>query len=371
MFPHDPTRSTASGRPPTDVRTTLRTLIGGIACLAIATIAIVPAGVCAEPVDAPRYAPGYLTTELTAEHRPGAVPLSVWYPAHEDGVAEFVGRNPLFPGERVQRDATPAAGEHPLIVLSHGAGGLPEGLAWFGVAMARHGVVVAAPKHPGSSFGDYDFARVLDLADRRADLGAVLDVLLAGELPIGTVRARNITAVGFSMGGHSVLSMAGARAILSRYQAYCDGTAHMDCAWWRQNSLDLGAVSRAQFESAARDPRLTRVVAIDPGIAAAFDNESLTNLALPTLLINLGDAEVIFAGIDGAPLAEHIPDARYLRIPGATHFSFLGICVENAEAMLREEGEAEPLCTDGEGGDRRVIHDSLRQAILAFIRSTD
>lgn len=85
---------------------------------------------------------------VTGTHVPGAV----FYPSHEakaDASAD-IGPYTL----QAQRDAAPADGKFPLIVLSHGHLGSMYGHHDLAAELARHGYIVAAPQHTGDSYDD-------------------------------------------------------------------------------------------------------------------------------------------------------------------------------------------------------------------------
>jgi predicted dienelactone hydrolase len=78
-------------------------------------------------------------------------------------------------------------------------------------------------------------------------------------------------------------------------------------------------------------------------------------------LINLGDTDRLSAadvGPDGNNLAGRLPDATYVEIAPANHFTFLGTCKPRAAELLLEEGD-DPICTDPEGADRAAVHRHL------------
>ncbi|MBP0573983.1 hypothetical protein J8J27_25120, partial [Mycobacterium tuberculosis] len=74
----------------------------------------------------------------------------VTYPAAAGGAESLIGDNRLFVGAAVRRDAPPAPGRHPVVLLSHGSGGNVAGLAWLSTRLAAAGYVVIGPNHPGT-----------------------------------------------------------------------------------------------------------------------------------------------------------------------------------------------------------------------------
>lgn len=84
-------------------------------------------------------APGLRDIAVPAAHHESAIAGVVWYPSNADGADRIVAQNPLFHGVPASRDATSAASAdgHPVVILSHGMGGLNRTVAWpQGSAMA-------------------------------------------------------------------------------------------------------------------------------------------------------------------------------------------------------------------------------------------
>lgn len=77
--------------------------------------------------------------------------IAVWYPTAGTSSPEKVGDNIAFYGTSALRDAAPEAGEHPLLLLSHGYGGNWRNLNWLATEMAAQGYIVAAVDHPGTT----------------------------------------------------------------------------------------------------------------------------------------------------------------------------------------------------------------------------
>ncbi|QOL82534.1 alpha/beta hydrolase [Pseudooceanicola spongiae] len=82
-------------------------------------------------------------------------------------------------------------------------------------------------------------------------------------------------------------------------------------------------------------------------------------------LINLGDADRLGA-VDVRPsgndLTRRLPDAHYVEIAPAHHFTFIAACKPGAADMLDEEGE-DPICSDPAGTDRKATHTHLVEVI--------
>ena len=109
-------------------------------------------------------------------------------------------------------------------------------------------------------------------------MSAILDQL-ESLLP-GGVQAddQRIAAAGFSLGGYSALSLAGAQLNKQAFIDYCareDKKSLNECAWFTHTGFDLNTIDTEGFERSNLDSRFKTVVSIDPGFAAAFSSESL------------------------------------------------------------------------------------------------
>jgi predicted dienelactone hydrolase len=313
---------------------------------------------------------GIMQLRIPAAHRAGPLDTYIWYPADGGGSAIAVGENPLFVGVTALRDAEIAAGTHPLILLSHGSGGNAANLAWLATALAKAGFIVAAVNHPGTTSGDSRPSETLKLWQRPADLSALIDALLQNPDLAPHIDAGRIGVSGFSLGGHSTLSLAGARVDEKAFARYCDENRETisDCAWYRKGKVDLHALDPKIFDRANADPRIKAAAAFDPAIAPAYRRESLEALSMPVLIVNFGGLGQIPMGVDSAEMVKRVPGAVYRTIADAHHFSFLGICRPDGKEFLKAEGEEDPICDDRGGRPREEIHAEIAERAIAFFR---
>src|SRR5512134_3348250 len=155
--------------------------------------------------------------------------VAVWYPAAApEEPHAYTRANNGFLGS-VARDAPPAACPRvPLVLFSHGLGGCALQSIFLTEELARHGYVVAAPDHADAATCgiDRDGLRLRNLrtdqsffdprrwddrseVDRLQDMRAVMR-LVADDPQLGPVADVNrVGAVGHSLGGYTVLGMAG------------------------------------------------------------------------------------------------------------------------------------------------------------------
>ncbi|WP_436534742.1 alpha/beta hydrolase family protein [Actinoplanes sp. HUAS TT8] len=114
------------------------------------------------------------------------LPTTVWYLSGPDGTGM-------------------AAGKHPIVLFSHGLGGLPEQFAPLAGGWAEAGYVVAAPAYPHTN-GHVRHVDAGDIGRQPADAAYVLKEITTGELA-AHLDAGHVAAVGFSAGATTTLGL--------------------------------------------------------------------------------------------------------------------------------------------------------------------
>jgi predicted dienelactone hydrolase len=315
---------------------------------------------------------GFMTIPLDVEHRDKTLDLHIWYPTDAAGKADLIAQNALMYGFHAHPDATPRAGAFPLVVLSHGSGRRMTQMAWLATALTQQGYIVAGVNHHGTTSKDSDPHRTIEIWDRPADHSAILDVFEAGPLRDITADMSNITSAGFSLGGHTALALAGARVQKAAYIEYCDENAGMlDCGWMTKGGVDFNDIDAPRYEASHKDARITATFAIDPALPQAMGAESLGAMALPTLLLNLGDYPQMPVGIDAAPLMEHLPNAKHVAFAGSWHMSGIGECSPLGRLIIGASeyftGEVN-ICGEAKRY-RTIIQEEMVEEILPFMRA--
>jgi predicted dienelactone hydrolase len=198
----------------------------------------------------------------------------------------------------VSVDAPLAPGRFPLVLISHGSGGSPLLYRSLSLLLARNGFIVALPKHPGNSLGDDALANSAQiLRDRPRQLIALLDALLADATVGSAIAAEPVTAMGHSLGGYTVLCVAGGQP------------------WSRAR----------QPIPVAHDSRIGALVLMAPACAPFLAPHALAAVSVPILAFTAEhdaltpDAE-IRAALAGVPDQSRV---TVHTVPNAGHFSFL------------------------------------------------
>lgn len=301
-----------------------------------------------------------------AEH---ALHVTVWYPAAENaGESEQTIGPPaqaLFVAGRAAPHAAfaPALESLPLILLSHGTGGSAAQMGWLGTALARAGFMAAAVDHPGNNaVSGVTPAGFLLWWERATDLSEVLDGLLADPELGPHIDKDRIGAAGFSLGGYTVLELAGARTDIAALYDLCrKEPANTACkvpemkdmptpAQMLESVRGTSGESLARSADSFRDPRIRAVLAIAPALGITLTPESLRKLHLP-VAITVGSADPVAPAATNADLIKAgIRGARETVLPGVAHYTFLDDCTAAGK-------QAVPVyCSDPAGVDRTAVH---------------
>jgi predicted dienelactone hydrolase len=268
----------------------------------------------------------------------------------------------VFEGVEGQQDAPVTDGPLPIILVSHGGiRAAPNHSNWIGSRLAARGFVAAVVRGPTLGARDADLA-VHEIWRRPADLSAALSVLENDPKWAGHL-GEKAGAVGFFLGGTSVLSLVGAQLDAERFMRSCDEGTGVDCAWLAENGIDLHSLDADTLTRSNFDPRVKVAIAVDPELATSFASESLAGITVLVEIINLGRLEAIEPGLRAAELASAIPGAQYHTISGATPFSAFSRCKPQGLAILKEEGESAAICLEPGDRSREAIHAQLAELI--------
>ena len=180
--------------------------------------------VAVSPPDEPGpYQVGRRVIQISDAARGRALTADVWYPV-EQGVTAPLSIYQFIPGIELASltalaDApASAAGPFPMVVYSHGSGGLRYIASWFTEALASHGFVVVAVDHTGNTALDSvtgaSTPRPVNALNRVQDVQYLITAMLgisatAGDPLSGTMDPDRIGVTGHSFGGFTTLGTAG------------------------------------------------------------------------------------------------------------------------------------------------------------------
>ncbi len=316
----------------------------------------------------------------------GRLNVIVWYPAIPGTATSPITVGPPGQSYFTEGAAAPGAplaaspGQLPFVVVSHGTGGTAMDLSWLCAALAAHGYLVASVDHPGNNALEAPTVAGATLWWQRADdLSRVIDGVLATPNFGPRVDPARIGAAGFSLGGLTVLMIAGARADATRLASYCarepgtqvcTGESNPTVPNLRARANALAASDPAYRAAALgnqqshRDTRVKAVFSIAPALGPAILPESLASIDVPVgLVAGFGDP-VLPVADNAIPVALAIPNARLTLLPKPVgHYTFLTDCTPLGATNF-------PLiCTDM-GPSRVAVHRATAELALTFFANT-
>lgn len=291
--------------------------------LLLVLLLILPAG--AAPAYGPFFAPdepgpwavGRLTLTLVdAERGDRALPVDVWYPVD---AADAVGPPTEYALLGLGRpspfalDAPPPsrARRFPLVVFSHGSGGVRFQSFFLTEHLASHGFVVVAPDHLGNTLFDRLGQSSLPFAEaalaRLADASFLVDAMIAKSRDPAdpfhrAIHPFRIAAVGHSFGGFTALALA--------------------AGWTAEGVTGLPA----DFAPVPPDRRVRAIVPLAPA-SSTLSDESLAGIRVPALIV-AGSLDTTTPTVDEAtrPFERIARRAFLAELQGAVHFSFSNSC---------------------------------------------
>jgi predicted dienelactone hydrolase len=252
-------------------------------------------------------------------------------------------------------------------MLSHGTGGTAQSVAWLATALAMRGYIVAAVNHPGNTaLAPYTVQGFTLWWLRAKDLTTALDNILTDDEFGPRIDPQRIGAAGFSLGGYTVIELAGGITSRRLLDEFCVEPANRTSCKPPPEFADLFAKAKAlsetdtafaealRGESASyRDPRIRAGFAIAPAIGPAVTPTSLAAITIPVAIVAGAADSIVPIDANAEYYASRIPHAELTIFPGGIdHYTFLDECTPAGRDVIA------PLCTDRPGVDRGQVHDT-------------
>jgi len=320
---------------------------------------------------------GYQTGEEFSDTRrnwtddgPRPLKWSAWYPSSDiEDCEKAVG---FFDLKDARLSAPIAEGKFPLVVMSHGTGGSAEGMSWLGTALAKKGFIVLGANHHGNtSAEDYLAEGFVCWWERVEDLSELLNHHLSVGPFAKAIDNNRITGVGFSVGGYTVMSMAGAITRLENYFNWRDDTGlpmsgpteFPDVEDHIPELKARSSVFKASWDTHTRnlfDPRIKSLVLLAPAPPVrSFDGASVEQISIPTMIVSAsGDKDA--SKQDGGDFLEALNPAFAHHDLGehVRHYTFISL------PTRKELIERVQIFHDHPSVDRKQVHQEIIDLIL-------
>ena len=277
-----------------------------------------------------------------------------------------------------QATLSDAVSRWPLVLLSHGTGGTAQQMGWLGSRLARRGFVCIAVSHHGNTaIEPYLPEGFLCWWERARDLSAVTDFLDEESRFMNRLDLGNVFASGFSLGGYTVLALAGAITSLTRFEEWLaaeggHATGPREFPNLADHAPELLArsepfqASQCRHSHTYHDCRLRAVTVLAPAPPVrSFLPDSLAGIDIPvSILVGQADTE---APHDRCAvwLVDKNPSFK-LTLLGEEVGHYVFLC-ESTTYGKQTEPE---VCVDRESVDRSSIHDRAAEMTAALFRES-
>jgi len=275
----------------------------------------------------------------------------VWYPIEATQKMRPVPAKNLFTPIIVAKGAPLLGGrgkKFPLILISHGSGGLAERLFWFTDPLVRQGSIVVGVDHPGNNTKDNTPEGVVRVWERAKDISFVLDQISKAPEWKDHIDKNQIGAAGHSAGGTTVLLLAGGRLSPEQFVIpfpNCEGSKDPYFAKYCESvkKIDFKSYPKDVVGGDYSDERIRGVVAFDPGYARSFDKESLKKLKAKNLVFVADKLLAPQGEIFSKDFLTLLPKEEVRVLPGSYHMTFLQPCKAK---LPKGDPEIDELCVD-------------------------
>lgn len=282
-----------------------------------------------------------------------SVTAVIHYPADGEAKLTWLGLSPAM----LARDAPVSAGQHPLILISHGAAGSPTGHLDTAVALAERGFIVAALVHNGDNYQDQSAVGAPNwISDRAHEVVRVTDYLVSAWDRRSSIDATRIGLFGFSAGATTALANIGAAPDFALVPQACQAHPEFVC-----QLLPSGVVLSNPAEQEVYDRRIRATLVAAPGFGMAFTQAELESVIIP-VDVWVGAADVNTpASTNAVAIARYLPAHPSVHVvEGAGHGSFLTPCGIVGVLM------PPMVCADAAGFDRTAFHRSFNREVVSF-----
>ncbi|MEM6754947.1 MAG: alpha/beta hydrolase [Cyanobacteria bacterium P01_C01_bin.38] len=268
-----------------------------------------------------------------------------------------------------------ASVEKPVIIFSHGMGSVRHELRYLASHLASYGFVVAAVEHPGSNEANTNKAiagksRLLkpqEFLERPLDISFVIDELekidkTADNALKGKLATDKVMVVGYSFGGGTALSIAGARLQPQSLRKRCK-KGNLAILSFGQG-LQCVAQELPENSYQLRDKRVKSIVALNPTSSLMFGETGLESIEIPTLVLASSADKTNPALTEQIIGFDKIPSPKWLvGVVGGTHLS-----VKDPSATVSQKGKPLTPLTGGEviGEKAADIRKFVKAIVLAF-----
>jgi len=300
---------------------------------------------------------GVHTEKFIDTKRDRPVLVELWYPTDRIGPIDQP-EDPAWEHPKEIRDAPPASGKFPLIMMSHGHGGDRRDRSWLVEYLVKSGYIVASVEHYGNSWRSYNPLLSLRFWERARDITFALTSVLKDPYFKKQIDPNRIGFVGYSLGGMTGLALGGARA-----QNVKEVVVKLQESL---KEIDSELVQQIDFNDAQGsfgDKRIKALVLLSPA-AFIYPAHSFKSVKVPVALVASEGDEVLPFHEHAWKVIEHLAPARLkLLRDKVSHYVFLNRVSAIGKDVIRQEIQTEII-----QADRLTVHKEVGDFVTAFFK---
>jgi predicted dienelactone hydrolase len=306
---------------------------------------------------------GIATVRFYDECRARPLITEIWYPVDETTPAENVSGLWVRCPEARDAPIKNSASKYPLIIMSHGNGGDRMNGAWLAEVLAANGYIVAAMDHHGNTWNNKIAESFIKIWDRPQDVTFVIDQLLQNSHFGASIDTQKIGFIGYSLGGHTGLWIAGGRIGPFEKPPINDIPDDQIPNFVSQEVID--SIDFAPARDSYQDPRVSAMFLMAPALTNLFDMNSLQAIQMPIYIIAAEGDLTAPPDKNAKILAAKMKKAACTLIPGAAnHYVFLNEVSRGGRMMLDKS-----IAIDPPDVDRKQIHTDIARTAVQFFNT--
>ncbi|QMU29509.1 alpha/beta hydrolase family protein [Adhaeribacter radiodurans] len=312
---------------------------------------------------------GQRTLPLNDPTRNRPLVTEVWYPTTDSVQKSDKVFSPFIRQYTVRNGRLPT-GKYPLILLSHGTGGGRLTLEWLAQALAQSGFIVAAVDHWGNTFYNKIPLEFLKPWERPQDISFALTALLQNIEFCKIINPQKIGAAGFSIGGYTVLCLAGAELNYHTLITFYKTVGHKEAEIPELPGIaryfdDSSLITASKRVPSLQDKRIKAFFAISPALGAGFTGKQQVKLVKqPVYLIGAQSDSIAPVKTNARHYHQLLSGAGYFEFPGkAGHYVMLNDAIEEVK-----KSDA-TYFKDDDSVNRGQVHAKTASLAVSFFKS--
>ncbi len=304
---------------------------------------------------------GIATVRYHDESRNRPLITEVWYPIDASLPADPVEGMWVRCAEARDAPIKASSKKYPLVIMSHGNWGDRLNNSWIAETLAANGFIVASMDHYGNTWNNKIPECFIKIWDRPQDITFVIDELLKDERFGPHINKEKIGLVGYSLGGHTAIWVAG--GTVTQFDKPDLKSLPADQIPTSVNDDIINSIDFSPARNSYRDARVSAVFVMAPALGYMFDLTSLQNISVPVYIVVADGDKTVPHESSAHILVSKIKEVAITFIPGsASHYVFLNEATKGGKLLLDKRVALDPPTVD-----RGKIHDEIgSQAVIFF-----